>query len=121
MIVGTLISKNDNFVLRLKKETRTSNRLEDLFDDNLPWPVSIKSMGYWIRGLPDPELITYDMKFGKNGRIEQMRQDGWTIIFSGKILLEQGTNRFELPKRLSLKKNQFILRWTSTEWQENQE
>ena len=120
IVLGTLIAKDNEFTLETEKRTQKVRKLEELFTEDFPWPVSIESMGFWVRGLSNPNLETQKLAPDKNGRIIEMIQDGWKIVFSGKIVLEQGANRFELPKRITLKKDQLSLRWISTEWQTNQ-
>jgi outer membrane lipoprotein LolB len=63
----------------------------------LGWHVPFKQMGYWLRGLPEPELPV-TIKLDKNGRLEKLVQSGWQVTFL-QYRIYAGR---ELPRKLYL-------------------
>ena len=63
----------------------------------LGWHVPFKQMGYWLRGLPEPELpVTIELD--KTGKLKKLIQSGWQVTFL-EYRIYAG---LELPRKLYL-------------------
>ena len=63
----------------------------------LGWHVPFKQMGYWLRGLPEPELPV-TIILDKYGRLDKLIQSGWQVSF----LQYRIYGDLELPRKLYL-------------------
>ena len=61
------------------------------------WQVPLAGLGYWIRGLPVPD-VTASEELDERGRLRVLRQLGWDIQFLAYTLIDET----ELPSRLFL-------------------
>ncbi len=43
-------------------------------------PVPIRSLGYWVRGLPDPGIPAHE-KRGPAGRLRRLAQEDWQLVY----------------------------------------
>ena len=70
---------------------------DELLYRTLGWHVPFKQMGYWLRGLPEPELPA-TIKLDKNGRLHKLIQSGWQVSFQQYHIYGD----LELPRKLYL-------------------
>jgi len=53
---------------------------DQLLAKNLGWPVPIKGLHYWVRGLPMPG-VKEQHGLDQEGRLKWLKQSGWDISF----------------------------------------
>ncbi len=61
------------------------------------WPLPVKGLHYWVRGLPSPESEYSVPRWSDNGLPTVMLQDGWEIEFRKHTLIKQ---QFVLPRKI---------------------
>jgi len=89
---------------------------EALLELELNWPLPISYLPYWVRGLPAP-LEAHQATTDPSGRVTRLQQAGWTVQYQGAQTIQQGSDRYELPRRLVLSRGETVsIRWASTEW-----
>jgi len=85
--------------LRLpKEEARSAGSAEVLLDEALGWTPPVRSLVYWVRGLPRPERIRAQDLYDERGRLTLLEQDGWLVEFDR----WEDAAGVELPRRLTL-------------------
>ena len=84
----------------LVKEDKNSVKgqsADEVLYRTLGWHVPFKQMGYWLRGLPEPELpVTIELD--KTGKLKKLIQSGWQVTFL-EYRIYAG---LELPRKLYL-------------------
>ena len=86
---------------------------EDLLQETLGWSVPVTGMAWWIRGLPDPGIRLDDLQLDEAGRVLEMRQEGWHIIYTRYHQLKE----LELPGRIRMVNGNLRLRIAIRDWQ----
>lgn len=89
----------DQLTLTTKEgDSYLSNRPEYDLEQQVGWSVPVKSLGYWVRGLPDPNQPLQSSQVAENGLLESLSQDGWQVTYS---LYREYEGRV-LPRKLSM-------------------
>ena len=93
------ISENPQGAVLVKNNADSINgeSADEVLYRTLGWHVPFKQMGYWLRGLPEPELPV-KIKLDKNGRLDRLIQSGWKVSF----LQYRIYGDLELPRKLYL-------------------
>lgn len=55
---------------------------DQLMMKNLGWSLPVKSLVYWVRGLPDPAKIAWRREYDDQGRLKLLLQEGWDVRFN---------------------------------------
>jgi outer membrane lipoprotein LolB len=87
--------------------------LADVVDVSLP----VDALRFWVRGLDAPNLPIDSVSRDNEGRVTELSQNGWQLTYNGSVSVTSGSNRFEVPRRLTAARGDFEIRWASTEWQ----
>jgi len=85
---------------------------ETLMQDNLGWQVPLRGLSFWVRGLPVPGSDPEGMSFDADGRIRDLRQDGWHVSYER--YLSEGS--YELPGKMTLENRQLRVRLVISDW-----
>ncbi|MGV6858750.1 MAG: lipoprotein insertase outer membrane protein LolB [bacterium] len=85
-----------------------------LMQANLGWSLPVKSLIYWVRGLPDPHKVAWRREYDDNGRLKLLEQEGWLVTFSRYIESETSEQKFPALIRLSYK--DFKIKLLIQEW-----
>ncbi|VAW61263.1 hypothetical protein MNBD_GAMMA11-3301 [hydrothermal vent metagenome] len=83
-------------------KTSSGDHLSDTDVDRLllrlyGWPLPVKGLHYWVRGLPSPQSTYTVPQWDDNGMPMVILQDGWRIEFRRHTLVSQ---RFVLPRKV---------------------
>lgn len=100
----TLLTADDQFL--------QADNPENLMLDNLGWNVPLEGLKYWIRGLPEPDVVAESLVIDDRGRITDLRQSGWTIS----ILRYVTVAGLDLPDKLFMQNDRFRLRLVIQDW-----
>ena len=85
---------------------------ELLMQQNLGWYVPVSGLRYWLRGLPQPEVTVETLLLDEHGRMDQLRQAGWHVIYRN-YLQQDG---YELPSKLTLENDNLKVRFSIKQW-----
>lgn len=102
---GVSMRTADNRVL-------TADTPETLMQDNLGWHVPLRGLSFWVRGLPEPGSEPEGMSFDANGRIQDLRQDGWHVSYER--YLSEGA--YQLPGKMTLENRQLRVKLVISDW-----
>ncbi len=74
--------------------------------------MPVKSLLYWMRGLPDGNITKEKLKIDEFGRLQQIKQDDWHVRFKQYVNVDQ----HELPQKIfidgyNLKVKIFVDEW----------
>lgn len=98
--------------LRLSgEEPRHAPTPEALMESALGWTAPVRSLRYWVRGLPAPDAAG-PLELDPAGRLIRLEQDGWQVAFERYA----ATGGLELPRRLILTHPQLRIRLLVDEW-----
>jgi len=85
--------------------------MQELFGYSLP----VEGLRYWMRGIPDPELVYASLELDGFGRLKQLNQAGWLIDYQR---YHNGTPALPAFIKISnptLNANIVIDKWTLTQ------
>jgi len=99
--------------LRLPEKTLEAPDPRRLMQDNLGWSLPVSGMRYWVVGLPAPGRETQELRVDGNGRLVDLRQDGWRIS----VLRYKKVGGLELPEKMYLQNDPVKVRLVVGEWQ----
>lgn len=85
---------------------------EHLLQDNLGWNVPLHGLKYWVRGVPEPGVMTDNLLLDDKGRMTDLQQSGWRISISR----YSEFNGKELPSKLFMQNDRFQLRLVVLDW-----
>jgi outer membrane lipoprotein LolB len=60
--------------------TLSASDWESLTQTVLGWPIPVSGLTYWIQAAAIPE-VPYTSRPGSDGRLEELRQQGWTVRY----------------------------------------
>lgn len=87
---------------------------QTLLRDNLGWQVPVRGLVYWVRGLPAPDSTADTLKLNKQGRLQELQQDGWRIYYDRYGLFSGGLT---LPEKLTIERPGLRLRLLIHTWE----
>lgn len=85
---------------------------ETLMQDNLGWHVPLRGLSFWVRGLPEPGSEPEAMSFDANGRIQDLRQDGWHVNYER----YRTEGSWDLPGKMTLENRELRVRLVISDW-----
>jgi len=85
---------------------------EMLMQDNLGWHVPLRGLSFWVRGLPEPGSEPENLSLDANGRIQELRQDGWHVSYER--YLDEGS--YQLPGKMTLENEELRVRLVISDW-----
>ena len=86
---------------------------EKMLLDNLGWTLPIRSLLYWVRGLPDPTSIVWKEEYDEQGRMLLIQQADWDVRFT-KYLSKDNKS---FPKLTRLEHQDFKMKLLVQDWQ----
>ncbi len=116
-VVARLTVGSDRATLMTDEKTISAASPDELLVELLNVELPVSALKYWVRGLDAPTLSVDGVTKDDSGRIRELNQGGWQLAYSGTIAIESGSNRYEVPRRLTATQGTMEIRWASTEWQ----
>lgn len=88
---------------------------EQLLQQHLGWSIPVKSLTWWVKGLPDPNTVAWRQEFDEKGRLIALQQGGWSM----RVARYQGDDILALPEitRMEQPKNSVKLKLLIKSWQ----
>lgn len=94
------------------KKVFHADDVNTLLSESLGWYIPVSSLHYWVRGLPDPELLVTDQELDEQGRITVMQQQDWKISIKRYV----NADEIYLPSKIFVHREQFRLRLVVHKW-----
>jgi outer membrane lipoprotein LolB len=94
-----------------KGETFTVTDPERDFGERLGWSLPIRSMRYWMAGIPAPGAA-FEAEVDRQGRPTRLVQQGWTVTYAE----YQKVGALELPKRLEIERDTVRIKVVAERW-----
>lgn len=94
-----------------KGETFTVTDPERDFSERLGWSLPIRSMRYWMAGIPAPGSA-FEAEVDGAGRPLRLEQQGWTVTYDE----YQTVGALELPKRLTIERDTVRIKVIAERW-----
>ena len=94
-----------------KGETFTVTDPERDFGARLGWSLPIRSMRYWMAGIPAPGA-PFEAAVDGRGRPTRLVQQGWTVTYAE----YQTVGGLELPKRLEIVRDDVRIKVVAERW-----
>jgi outer membrane lipoprotein LolB len=63
------------------KPPQTAAKVDDLMHDALGFALPVSGLRYWLQPSPAPDSKATTETDPENGRIKQLKQDGWTVDY----------------------------------------
>lgn len=95
-----------------KNEVFNANDAETLMREHLGWSLPIAGLGYWVRGIPDPEDTIHALRLDEKGRLARLEQAGWRI----EVERYAREAELELPVKLLMQHPQMRVRLAVSRW-----
>lgn len=95
-----------------KGETFVVTDPERDFGERLGWSLPIRSMRYWMAGIPAPDSA-FEAEVDRDGRPLLLQQQGWTVTYDE----YQTVGALELPKRLTMERDTVRIKVVAERWQ----
>ena len=83
-----------------------------LMQVHLGWHVPVSGLGYWLRGLPQPDVLPDSLTLDEQGRVRKLSQSGWRVRYQS----YSDKDGYDLPARLFLQHNELELRIAIRQW-----
>jgi outer membrane lipoprotein LolB len=91
----------------------TASSWTKLTEEGLGWPLPVEGLKYWMQGAARGGAA-FTTEPGGDGRVEVLRQDGWTIVYQAYVETASGVWR---PSRLTASYPEVELRLAIDRWQ----
>ncbi len=93
------------------EEPRFAATPEALLAATLGWAAPVRSLRYWVLGLPMPDASA-PVQLDPLGRLARLEQEGWQVVFDRYAAV----GGLDLPRRLTLTHPQLRIRLLIDEW-----
>lgn len=101
-------------VLRQPGEAeRRAASVEALSQALLGWPLPARELGDWVLGIPYRGAAVDHLALDPQGRLRELRQNGWTLVFAD---YRQTTAGF-LPGRIDAQGDRLRIRLVAKRWE----
>ncbi len=100
--------------LRVKTSQGEVFFLEDPVPDmekQLGWSIPLRSMPFWLRGLPDPKTAGVE-QIDENGLLRRLEQEGWRITYDQYREVEG----IDLPRKMTLQGDRVRIKLIVDNW-----
>ncbi|HSH27522.1 MAG TPA: outer membrane lipoprotein LolB, partial [Wenzhouxiangella sp.] len=89
----------------------TGTRPDPLVEEAIGWPIPVRDLSWWIRGLLPPE--GGEVRFAEDGTLAGVSDASWTLEYSR---FEQVKGRL-LPTRLKARSDPYTVRIAIADWE----
>ncbi len=86
---------------------------ERLLQKYLGWSIPVRSLTWWVKGLPDPTTVAWRQEFDDNGRLVALEQGGWSM----RIASYQSDDKLALPKLTKMAQGNVRLKLLIKSWE----
>jgi outer membrane lipoprotein LolB len=86
---------------------------ERLLQQETGWRLPVAGLSSWLRGLPVAEDEHSNLQWDEHGRLLEVEQNGWQIVYRSYEL--QGD--LQLPEKLQLSRDSLLVKFVIDDWQ----
>ncbi len=86
---------------------------EILLKKYLGWSIPVKSLAWWVKGLPDPTTVAWRQEYDDLGRLVSLEQGGWSM----RIASYQSDDVLALPKLTRMQQGNVKLKLLIQSWE----
>ncbi len=86
---------------------------EKLLQKYLGWSIPVKSLSWWVKGLPDPTTVAWRQEYDDAGRLVALEQGGWSM----RITRYQSDEKLALPKLARMEQGKVKLKLLIKSWE----
>ena len=86
---------------------------EKLLQKYLGWSIPVKSLSWWVKGLPDPTTVAWRQEYDDAGRLVSLEQGGWSM----RITRYQSDEKLALPKLARMEQGKVKLKLLIKSWE----
>ncbi len=86
---------------------------EKLLQQYLGWSIPVKSLAWWVKGLPDPTTVAWRQEYDDLGRLVSLEQGGWTM----RIASYQNDDVLAMPKLTRMQQGNVKLKLLIKSWE----
>lgn len=86
---------------------------EKLLQKYLGWSIPVKSLSWWVKGLPDPTTVAWRQEYDDAGRLVSLEQGGWSM----RIVRYQSGDKLALPKLARMAQGNVKLKLLIKSWE----
>ena len=86
---------------------------EKLLQEYLGWSIPVKSLAWWVKGLPDPTSVAWRQEYDDLGRLVSLEQGGWTM----RIASYQSDDVLAMPKLTRMQQGNVKLKLLIKSWE----
>ncbi len=89
----------------------SSRNPDDWLKQRMGFAVPLRSLRYWVLGLPAPDL-EYQAELDASGGLKGFEQQGWVLAYEG----FDSVDGFVLPKKMTIRGGKVMLKLIADEW-----
>ena len=107
-----LTGDQSGVTIKSDNETSFATDAEQLLFETTGVEIPINNLFYWVRGLPNPESETSNIKLDPYGRLSKLSQNDWNIRFKRYYY----TGNIYLPSKIFIKRDSLDIRFVIEDW-----
>jgi len=85
---------------------------DKLLSEVLNMEIPVQNLYYWVRGIPVPMRRDFNYILNKNGQLQQLEQNGWTVDFKRYVYVDG----FALPEKIFLQHADYRVKIAVNQW-----
>jgi outer membrane lipoprotein LolB len=85
---------------------------EELLREHFAMELPVHGLSYWVRGIPDPDRPVDHMRLDSLGRLAEIQQNGWRVVYSA---YREGEG-VDLPRKMKLEREDVGVRLVVDQW-----
>lgn len=110
----TIESNATHFSIRQGDEYQRWALDDPALQEHNPWQLPLKSLHYWLKGIPAPQVSVQTLEFDPATRLPRvLRQQGWTVEYQGYAPYAG----HHLPVRIEVSRDSTRARIVLREWE----
>jgi outer membrane lipoprotein LolB len=90
----------------------TNDDVDLLLQKILGLSIPVSSLKYWIKGIPDPDIITEDFTLEDRGKLSELIQSGWHVKYQAYTR----SGGIEFPSKLEITHDGLLLKISINNW-----
>jgi outer membrane lipoprotein LolB len=112
--VAWLRGNNRNVDLQTAQgQSFTGSDPERLLQEHLGWSIPVRSLSWWVKGLPDPATVAWSQEYDDYGRLIALNQGGWSM----RIARYQDSDKHALPRLTRMEHKDVKLKLLIKSWE----
>ncbi len=115
-VIARLYKNNGNYTLTTADQRVLQSRdSEQLMRDALGFGLPVSGLEHWVLGRAAPQTA-YDVQKSADGRVETLKQDGWTIAYAEYFQPTNALNGETVPRKITLRRDDLSIKLVMDSW-----